>query len=277
MNDRTTAPLRWLHDMPADDYHAVDALSNSALSKLSTSPFHYWSEYLAPNRPKREPTPSMLAGTLAHCAVLEPGQLFNRYAVKPEGLDTRTKEGKAWAATVPGDCTVISAEQKATSDAQRAAVIAVPELASVLATGHAETSVFWTDSVEGLHCKCRPDWVHMLADGRAVLFDLKTTQDPSPREFAKSVWSYGYHRQAAHYTAGFEAATGIEVAAFLFGAVSSAYPFIAVPYLLDDDAMQRGREEVRRLLRLYAACCETDTWPAYGEGVQVLSLPAWAK
>lgn len=269
--------MSWLHDMSAEHYHAADALSNSALSKMGISPFHYWSEFRASGRPKREPTPAMMAGTLAHCAVLEHDQLSERYVIQPEHLDMRTKDGKAWRAGLPQSAEVIKPEQLATAKAQRAAVLAVPELASVLAAGHAETSVFWTDATEGLRCKCRPDWVHMLANGRAILFDLKTTADASPREFARSVWTYGYHRQAAHYTAGFEAATGIEVAAFLFGAVSSAYPFVAVPYLLDDDAMQRGREEVRRLLRLYAACCETDTWPAYGDGVQVLSLPAWAK
>lgn len=277
MNAPTEHPLSWFLDMPAEHYHAADAMSNSALSKLAISPFHYWSEYRAPGRPKREPTPAMMAGTLAHCAVLEPDALAVRYVVKPEGTDMRTKEGKAWAASVPAGAQVVSADQMLTAQLQRAAVMIVPELASILEAGHAESSVIWTDAQEGIRCKARPDWVHMLPDGRAILFDLKTTSDASPREFARSVWTYGYHRQAAHYVAGFEAATGIEVAAFLFGAVSSSYPFVAVPYLLDDDAMQRGREEVRRLLRLYAACCETNTWPAYGDGVQVLSLPAWAK
>jgi exodeoxyribonuclease VIII len=244
-------------------------MSNSAMSDLKRSPWHYI------NRVNRAPTTAMKAGTLAHCAVLEPGAVSSRYAIKPAGLDGRTKEGKAWAESCAG-LEVITADEHATALAQRNAVHGVPELAALLATGYAETSVFWTDPATGVYCKARPDWVHPLADGRVILLDLKTTADESPAGFGKSVANFGYHRQAAHYSDGFAIATGREVAAFVFAAVSAAPPFLAVPYMLDDSAKAAGKQQRDELLARYAACLEADDWPAYGSGVQVLSLPAWA-
>lgn len=261
--------------MNATDYHAADGLGSSALNALARSPWHYWAEYLNPERPARKSTPAMEAGTLAHMALLEPYRVHDEYAVKPEGIDLRTKDGKAWAESVGGR-KVISEEQMATAKAQRAAVMAVPELVRILSSGEPEVSVFAQDP-SGVMCKARPDWVHTLADGRVILLDLKTTPNPAPDEFARSVWTYGYHRQDAHYRAVYEAATGREVAAFIFAAVSSAYPFLAVAHTLDDDALTRGRDNRARLLRLYADCKASNTWPRPFEGVQLLTLPAWAK
>lgn len=264
-----------LYDMPADEYHAEPAVSNSMLSDLRRSPRHCYALHLAADKPVREPTASMRFGTMAHCVVLEPAKFHQRYAVKPQSHDGRTKEGKAWAAEHAGR-EIISAEESTAATRLQSAVYAVPELAHALSSGRAEVSVFWTDERTGLRCRARPDWLHRLPDGRLIVVDLKTTSDASPTEFARSVWTYGYHRQEAFYKAGLTAC-GEEVAAFLFAAVTNAHPFIAVPYVLDDDAVMRGAAEVRDLIDLFAECKRTNEWPAYGSGVQVLSLPAWAK
>jgi len=263
------------HGMPAEQYFAIDAISNSLLSEMNRSPAHCWAMYISPERPPRKPpTPSMLGGTLAHCMILEPGAFQDRYTVRPEGIDLRTKAGKDWQATVQGE--IITLEQMAACMRQREAVLAVPELHHALSSGQAEVTLQWVDPVTGLACKARPDWIHTLPDGRVIVLDLKTTSDVSPEQFGRSVWNFGYHRQAAHYTAGLRAC-GLEVAAFLFAAVTNEYPFIAVPYMLDEVATQRGVDDVRRLIDAFAQCKAESSWPAFGEGVQVLSLPAWVK
>lgn len=266
-----------VYDMPAEQYHASPGVSNTMLSALRKSPAHCWALHLDPQRPPQgEPTAAMRAGTLAHCAILEPAALAERYIAKPHGLDLRTKDGKAWRDSVPAGLEILDADQRATASAQHLAVLAVPELATALATGRPEASVFWIDERTGLQCRARIDWLHTLPDGRVIVVDLKTTADASPAEFGRSVWTWGYHRQATHYTAGLQAC-GIEVAAFLFAVVTNAYPFLAVPYLLDDEAIRKGADEVRELLDLYAECSRSNDWPAYGSGVQILSPPAWAK
>jgi hypothetical protein len=78
-----------------EEYHADPAISASHLKAVMQSPYHYWSRYLNPQRPTMEPTAAMRLGSLAHCAVLEPDELHNRYAIAP---DRRSNAGKALAA-----------------------------------------------------------------------------------------------------------------------------------------------------------------------------------
>lgn len=259
------------------EYHAAKGLSNSVLSAMANSPANYFAMYEAPGRPVRKPTAAMMAGTLAHCAILEPDQLHARYVCKPTGHDARTTAGRAWAASVPDGVTVIDADAIAMAEEQRNAVLAVPELAELLASGVAEQSAFWLDQDTSLLCKCRPDWIHPLPDGRVILVDVKTTKDASPAGFSRSVNEYGYHRQAAHYSRGYELASGKEVAAFVFAVVTNAYPYIAMAYTLDAESMQQGESEISELIELYAACKLSGNWPTYGTGVVQIGLPAWAR
>jgi hypothetical protein len=261
--------------LSAEAYFAADGVSNSLLSAMRRSPRHAWALYIDPNRPlPAEPTAGMRLGTLTHTAILEPDKL-DRYVIKPPWHDGRTTAGKAWVAANAGR-DIADAADLARAQAMRRAVLAVPELEHALQVGHAEVSIFWRDERAGLPCKARIDFLRPLADSRVIALDLKTCPDSGPAEFGRSVWNYGYYRQAAHYSNGL-AAVGMDVAAFLFAAVCGDYPHIAVPYLLDEEATRRGADEVRDLLDQYAECQRTGQWPAYGDGVQVLSLPAWAK
>lgn len=264
-----------IHGMANEEYHSTPAVSNTVLSSIARSPAHCYALHVAEDRRKQATTPAFFAGTLAHCAILEPDALLERYMLKPEGLDLRTKAGKEWRDALPAGVLTIGADEYATALAQRDAVRAVPELAELLAEGVAEVSAFWRDDETGLQCKCRPDWVHTLSDGRVILVDVKTTVDASPQQFSRSVWKYGYHRQAAWYSAGYARAAGVEVAGFVFAAVTSSHPFIGAAHTLDDDYMRIGQDECRRLLDEYADCKLTGRWPAF-PGMNLLSPPAWA-
>ena len=264
-----------IHGMANAEYHATAAVSNSVLSSIARSPAHCYALHVAEGRRASEQTAAMFAGTLAHCAVLEPDAVLDRYILKPAGLDMRTKAGKEWKDALSDGVEVIDCAQYETALFQRDAVLSVPELAELLASGVAEVSAFWRDDETGLQCKCRPDWVHTLSDGRVILVDLKTTTDASPQQFSRTVWRYGYHRQAAWYSAGYARAAGVEVAGFVFAAVTSSRPFVAAAHTLDDDYMRIGQEECRRLLDEYADCKLTGRWPAY-PGMNLLSPPAWA-
>lgn len=293
MNARTEL-LGVIPGLSNEDYHAGPGVSSSMLSSMAKTPAHCWALHHAPDRPVREQTKPMLTGTLAHCAVLEADAMAARYIVTPEDAPRRPTAAQ-WKAKKPSSDSqaamawwtvfnenaagrqVITADQYETTQRQLAAVLAIPELAALLSSGQAEQSAYWIDIGTGLLCRCRPDWVHLLPDGRVILLDLKTTSDASPEQFARSVWNFGYYRQAAWYSQGYTVASGREVAGFVFGAVTSDYPYLAVAYMVDDDAMARGAADCRRLLDSYAECQRTGHWPAYGSGVQLLSLPAWAK
>ena len=171
----------------------------------------------------------------------------------------------------------ITETQRAAAISQRDAVLCVGELADLLLNGKPELSAFWTDDATGLLCRCRPDWTHDHGDDTVTLVDVKTTTDASPKGFSKAVANYGYHRQAWHYSRGFERASGKRVRRFMFAVVSSAYPFVAAAYVLDDETEMQACEEVGELLALYASCEKSGDWPAYGNGAHIISLPAWAR
>jgi hypothetical protein len=81
------------------DYHRHLAISKSGLDVVAKSPLHYWARFLDPNRVVPEPTPAMAIGSAVHTHVLELDQWDARYVTAPEGIDRRTKAGKAeWEA-----------------------------------------------------------------------------------------------------------------------------------------------------------------------------------
>lgn len=277
MNDRTdTMMLGTLHGLPSADYHAIDALGASGLRKLARSPRHFFAAHLDPNRPANEPTPAMRAGTLAHCAVLEPEALALRYVVKPPGHDGRTKEGKAWLQSVAPGFEIVTADEWTTAQRQADAVRALPEIGPLFSNGRAEVSAFWVDEATGELCKCRPDWEAPAGEG-VVLLDVKTTQDASPAGFPRSIANFRYDLQAAWYSDGYEKASGRMVLGFVFTAVEADYPHAAAAYMLDDVTLDKARAENRRLLDLYAACKTSGVWPGYPTDVQIVQLPAWAQ
>lgn len=288
MNARTNLLLGVFHDMPLEDYLAVDALSSTGLRLLSRSAWHYR------NRVDIDPTPTMLRGTLAHCAVLEPDALSKRYVVVPE--DAPRKPTKAqWGAKNPSQDSVkamqwwtlfqqqaagrelVDFNDYVVTQQQLQAVIAQPELANLLRSGRGEVSIFWIDEATGLYCKCRPDWLHDVEQQHVVAMDLKTCADESPNGFGRAAARLRYDLQAAHYTAGIEAATGKTVDRFVFGAVTNKPPVLAVPYVLTDEIREQGHDERRELMERLAWCQRENQWPAYGAGIQLLDFPAYAK
>lgn len=288
MNAPTNRPIGLFLDMSMEAYQAVDALSSTGMRLLSRSAWHYR------NRVATVPTRPMLNGTLAHCAVLEPHAMAERYIVVPEGAPKRpsaaqwsakkssedSMAAKEWWTNFNADAVgreIVAAEDYAITQAQLLALQADDEIADLLSSGYGEPSVFWIDAASGVYCKARPDWVRPLDSRRVKLLDLKSTADESPDAFGRVAARLSYHRQRAHYIEGFRQATGLEVVDFVFAAVSSAPPVLAVPYRLVDEVAQQGEEECAELRAQYAECLHTNRWPAYPPSARVLDFPKWAK
>lgn len=266
-----------IQDMPAEQYHADPGVSNSMLSALNKSPAHCYALHIDPNRPSFGSTAAQSAGTLAHTMILEPMRFAARYTVKPEDVDYRTKDGKSWRDEQrAAGLEVITRDDHLTALQQREAVERVPALRNLLAHGVPEASAFWHDDRVGLRCRARPDWLHWTGPRRCVALDIKTISELTPQTVERHIAAYGYHRQAAHYTNGLRA-LGYEVEEFVFGFVSSSYPFLAVAYVLDDETALQGADEVAQLLDKFAHCTKHNTWPAFGDGYQLIGLPAWAR
>lgn len=274
--------------MPHEEYLNGPGLSRSELVRLlDKSPYHVHElERDDPNRPPGpEPTPAMFAGTLLHCALLEPDQFLKRYAVGPV---VSTRAAVAWKEFVkahPGrEC--ITPLQAEIAHRQAEALRMTPmgdsaddgTLGDLLSDASCEASAYWRDVATGLLCKCRPDAAVTVGDADSlgdVLVDVKTTSSAKPDEFNRSVTSYGYDVQAAFYSTGWAKATGRPVHSFIFACVESEYPHATALYTLPDEWIAYGWQRFCQALDLYAECQRRGVWPGYGIGVLQLAPPRW--
>ena len=206
----------------------------------------------------------MRLGSLAHCAILEPDELLQRYGVCGP---RNTKAGKEQAIAMEAEgIEPVTSTDMALALSMAAAVRNHPAAAALLKQGKAEQSFWWDDLPTGLRCKCRPDWYY----GSTVV-DIKTTTDASPQAFARAVATFAYHVQAAHYLAGLHGAER-----FVFCAVEKTYPHAVAVYELDAASMALGRTTRDNAMDVLAGCRAADAWPGYGDTLQTISLPSWA-
>ncbi|MHB0991677.1 MAG: PD-(D/E)XK nuclease-like domain-containing protein [Burkholderiales bacterium] len=140
-----------------------------------------------------------------------------------------------------------------------------------LSSGQAELSAFWTDPNTGIQCKCKPDWLN--PDG---IYDVKSCRDASAEGFAKAISTYGYDIEAAFYTDGVKAATGLTLP-FYFIATENTAPFSAAVYRASDAMLETGRKKYRAALELLQWCREKGQYPSYQPfgDVETIDLPKW--
>ena len=141
-----------------------------------------------------------------------------------------------------------------------------------------ELSVTWDH--DGRACKGRVDALKMIgdeSDPRYIIVDLKTTQDVSPRGFARTVANYHYHGQLAFYSDGLHS-NGVQCVGHAIIAVQNSHPFDCAVYDLHDIVPQ-GRWQYQQWLEKLAWCEKYDLWPGVqgDDGQLVLELPKWAE
>lgn len=256
-------------DMPAARYHAVEAMSSSGARAILRSPQHFrlW------RTEAREPTAAMQFGTAVHAGILEP-ETFDRVVVVAPEFNARTAAGRAerdaFRAAHAG-AVILSPDDFDRARRCIDAVRAHRAARALLDGAERELSLFWHDARFGCPCKARLD-----ARNHSGIVDLKTTTDASPEEFARSVASYGYHRQAAHYFSGAEHVLDATPEFFAFIAAESEPPHGVACYTLPGAAVMAGAHSMNRALERYAAALAAGKWSGYPDQIESLSLPKWA-
>lgn len=259
-------------NIPAEAYHSWPGASKSRLWSLKgRSPAHLKYEMENPT----DPTPAMVLGSATHARILEPDTYADCVAVAPQ-VDRRTKIGKtAWADFVAQSDgkTIIKADEAATIEAMREAIMAHPEARKIIeAPGDIELSGRWVDPESECLCRLRAD-KRLTETPEPIIVDLKTTVDAGPYGFPWEMAKYGYHVQAAHYLSGMTMATGDVHAHFIIIAVEKTPPYVVAVWYVGALSIESGENELRPLLKTFAECVRTDTWPAYDDGYE-LDIPA---
>ena len=259
-------------DIPNEVYHAGPGVSKSQLDLLHTCPaLMQWAK-AAPEDPEKKA--ALNIGDAVHALLLEPERFPLEYAVGPDA-PKNTKAGKeqweAFEAELNGR-TVLTHAEGTKVQLIRESVLAHPHARWIVESeGDVEASIYWTDPVTGLLCRCRPD---KLVNKFGWMVDVKTTADIS--KFSRSVYEYRYHVQDPFYSDGYATHFGEQVQGFLFLVVSTSIDCGRYPvrlFVLDEEARQRGRSDYRDDLATLLNCHQTGEWP----GIETLSLPHWVK
>lgn len=263
------------------DYHSLPSVSSSQLKTILRSPAHYKAAYLS-GAPRKEPTASMVLGSLTHTLFLEPENFGSEYIIAPD-CDRRTKEGKAVYSAFQDAAeglAIITADQLQTAQAM-AKALRGHAINEAMIDGHAEASIFYNAVIGGLGlaCRIRPDY-HIAPSETwpsGLIIDVKTTDDARAEAFARTCVNFGYDLSAAMYCDGFQQHYGTtEPPLFLLLVVERDAPFAVACYECSPEMLDKGNEKYRKALDLLTICKLSGEWPAYDEGIQLLNLPKWA-
>lgn len=263
--------------VPAPNYFAWDAVSNSDLTLFNAdSPAHY---RFAKDHPKEDDsTPDQIIGTACHTAILEPDSFDSLYFVGGKH-DKRTKEGKAAHAAELEEAAgriLINSYDRQQIMACREAVMANPKARRIIEAtppNRRELSIVWRDPDTQIMCKARLD---LPCEALGVIGDLKSTASAHPKRFSKSIYDFGYHRQAVQYQSG-SAQNGMTFEHFVLIAFEKEPPYAVKLYRLNDEASELAQRQRRGIMARYADCLNSGCWPAYGQNLEDIGIPSYAK
>lgn len=266
--------------VPIETYHAHSSINNSSIGLVLRSPAHFKAARDYPPEPSR----AMIYGNAIHTAVLQPELLLETYRPPaPSCPKGRTKAEKSayqdWLDTGELDEYQLqyptSAQQLTQSEWDRldpmvARLREEPEADFLLGLGAPESTFVSKDPISGLWRRCRPD---VTGEARNLLVDLKSTRDARPLPFSRTIFDYGYYRQAAFYLDTVNEALGEQVVTgFAFVAIEKEPPYGVGTFVLDQADIERGREENHRALAKLAWCVDNDTWPGYANRIQAIGM-----
>jgi len=245
------------------EYQTLAALNYSGAKELLKSPAHYQTWLAEPSKD----SPALRVGQAVHAAVLQPDHYAADFAVAPE-CDRRTKEGKEKYAefqTVHAGKVHLKQEEAELVSAVAAQIITTMGRLNIV-PAHAEAPL----AVDycGTPLKSCVDII--AEDG--YLYDLKTTEDASPRGFQQSVRSYRYNLQAHFYRTVVEIAGLGRPRGFRFIVVEKSPPYAVAVYELGPNLMSYAVEDFEEAVKLYASCTASGEWPGYATDPQVIDI-----
>jgi exodeoxyribonuclease VIII len=249
--------------VPNDVYHASDGLSSSNIKDIHKSIAHY---RMAQASPKKQ-TESMRVGSALHDMVLLPDFYREHYMVASvKGKDTN--KYKQTVIDNPDKC-VLSIKESDLVHNMRDSLYKNPTISNILDNKSIlrEVSIWSTDPDTNVNIKCRPD---LICNG--IIFDLKTTVDPSPRGFIQSIYRFKYFVSDPFYR-HVCSTIGMSISDFQFICVGNQVPYLTAIYNLNSDLLGEGVNIYKQsLLRYSEYMLSDDKWDGLANGREVVTL-----
>lgn len=262
------------HDMALDAYHKSSRISASKIKAFrSGGPRLYYERYVARTR-AAEQSEAMVLGQAFEDALLQTPLYAKRYAVKPDGMNFATKEGKAWKAAHE-DRVILRADEHQVIGRMVAHVLEHPVASVMVET--ASQQVTATSDYEGLPgLATRPDLCDLegpaVTDWEPYTLDLKTTADMG--SFVRQAFTLGYDVQAA-LARHVLRANGITPCRHYLLAVEKQAPYRVQLFRLSAGTLYVGERSMLEALDGIARCFASGEWPLTPAQVVELDPPAW--
>lgn len=252
-------------DMSHDQYLREPGLSSSAIRQILRSPAHY-------KFGEREETEAFKIGTLVHAILLEPEEFGDRYLAMGERVKRNTKAGKSkyeegLAQAQAEGKTLLLKQELDQIEGMRASVWEHNKVRKLLSRARRELSGFWSE--EDVLAKARFDCIPTIVDN--LILDIKSTEDAQVQPFMRSVFKYGYDKQAGWYCRAGRVLLGMDNPRFAIVAVEKKPPYACKMYEIHPNIVATGEAECLRAVGIYRECLKSGEWPGYSEDTTTLA------
>lgn len=260
---------------PFSNYTEQSGLSQSQLKYLLKCPALFKHHILDGNNDFD--SVALKTGRILHKLVLEPSDFDKEFFV----TEKIRRSGKVWdemQQMAAGKDIIFEEDIKSVSD-MRDQILKHEYAAKLLKDSINEVSIYWKHKETGIDCKSRIDAIKKAGDD-VFLIDIKTARSVTESSFMHSIFTYGYHIQAAFYMDAYYTATKIMPNFFIIIAVDKTAPHLVAIYIFKNDsaALEFGRQQYERLLNIYSDCIDQDKWEdAYNEPYAVYIPPVFLK
>lgn len=295
-----------------DELKIYPRLSVSGLMEFHESPAHYESTYILK---EKEETRAMIQGTALHCAVLEPDRFHERFVSQileyPPGTIITAEDAKAHLkdlglkfpgtkqqlierlkeanpairskddidAEIYGNRQVLKHDEMVACERIVGRIKADHIYSYLLKDGEPEKLGWYFEETTETVITFKADYFKALEkeimNAQAIVVDVKKVQSVNPRKFEATIWDRNMYIQAALYSDIIHEITGLPTM-FLWLAVNASPPYEVAAYVADYGLVEAGRSAYKHDLREWRKCREKGVWPTKHNGLETVSLPAWA-
>jgi hypothetical protein len=271
------------YDMPEDEYHAdpcpKPSLSSSIakmLVSIKDTPRHAWLQHprLNPNHDAaRAYNKAQAFGTVCHKLMLRKGGDVT--IIEYDDFRGKIAQNERDEAVAAGKTPILAADYASAEQlvkAGRAQLQRHEDAADAFQTGKPEMTGIWREG---------DAWVRMRLDwqptGGNVLYDYKTVSGSAAADqWVKQAFDLGSDIQAALYSRGWRALTGVEGDVHFRFVVQEMDP----PYALNviqfsGAAMALAEAKTAEAIRRWQWCMKHNAWPGHPKQICHVDAPIW--
>jgi len=250
-------------DMSNEQYHSIDGISSSAVKAVYKKSLAHWKGQ------KIVQSAAFAMGNAVHANLLEKDK---NLVIK--GPKTKASaEFKAMKEKLTKDQVLLTEVEFNVANCITRGAWSNPVCSKAL--NHPdrinEISIMAQDPISGLLLKTRPD---LMIESENTVYDVKTTQDASPKGFMSECVKYGYFLQGAHYVYTCQLA-GYDITEFNFIACEKQAPYISHLHVMGPEVMKWAMTELHKTLAVIARAEEEVNYGTGWGDYTILEKPKW--